>query len=189
MVGWNGQGWGTQKSRIFRNSSKTNTLLVGPIERQRLCSLPFIIHTESSWDRKSYDCEVNGNGGLKWLHMLLKPESDQKHVSNMCACTCFAFQMFFSSLLNVLTIIGAVYCMLVSLQALYEGPLICNSQGNSTTSCEFSFEKLRWVTLSLLIVILSCWRSAAFSFEEAIGTDSQGFSTFIPIGTISWTRS
>lgn len=50
--------------------------------------------------------------------------------------------MFFSSLLNVLTIIGAVYCMLVSLQALYEGPLICNSQGNSTTSCEFSFEKL-----------------------------------------------
>lgn len=74
--------------------------------------------------------------------MLLKPESDQKHVSNMCACTCFAFQMFFSSLLNVLTIIGAVYCMLVSLQALYEGPLICNSQGNSTTSCEFSFEKL-----------------------------------------------
>ena len=55
----------------------------------------------------------------------------------------FVFQMFLSSLLSVITIIGAVYCMLVSLQALAEGPLICNSQANSTVSCEFSLRNLR----------------------------------------------
>lgn len=49
--------------------------------------------------------------------------------------------MFLSSFLNVITIIGAVYCMLVSLKALSEGPLICNSPSNST--CEFSFDSLR----------------------------------------------
>ncbi|XP_053071865.1 transmembrane 4 L6 family member 20 isoform X2 [Acinonyx jubatus] len=51
--------------------------------------------------------------------------------------------MLLSSLLNVITVIGAVYCMLVSLRALSEGPLICNSQVNSTSSCEFSFNNLR----------------------------------------------
>ncbi|KAK7806729.1 hypothetical protein U0070_003908 [Myodes glareolus] len=50
--------------------------------------------------------------------------------------------MFLSSLLSVITIVGAVYCMLVSLQALAEGPLICNSQANSTVSCEFSLRNL-----------------------------------------------
>ncbi|XP_058558592.1 transmembrane 4 L6 family member 20 isoform X2 [Neofelis nebulosa] len=50
--------------------------------------------------------------------------------------------MLLSSLLNVITVIGAVYCMLVSLRALSEGPLICNSQVNSTSSCEFSFNNL-----------------------------------------------
>ncbi|XP_012580677.1 PREDICTED: transmembrane 4 L6 family member 20 [Condylura cristata] len=50
--------------------------------------------------------------------------------------------MFLSSILNVVTILGAVYCMWVSLCALSEGPLICNSQVNRTTSCEFSFKKL-----------------------------------------------
>ncbi|ELW71251.1 transmembrane 4 L6 family member 20 [Tupaia chinensis] len=48
--------------------------------------------------------------------------------------------MFLSSLLNVITIIGAVYCMLVSIQALAKGPLICNTPGN--TNCEFSLKNL-----------------------------------------------
>ncbi|KAM6152467.1 transmembrane 4 L6 family member 20 [Erethizon dorsatum] len=50
--------------------------------------------------------------------------------------------MFLSSLLNVVTVVGAVYCMLVSIQALSEGPLICNSQVNSTANCEFSLKNL-----------------------------------------------
>ncbi|XP_007952972.1 transmembrane 4 L6 family member 20 [Orycteropus afer afer] len=50
--------------------------------------------------------------------------------------------MFLSSLTNVITVIGAVYCILVSIQALWEGPLICNPQGNSSTNCQFSFKNL-----------------------------------------------
>ncbi|XP_053454285.1 transmembrane 4 L6 family member 20 [Nycticebus coucang] len=50
--------------------------------------------------------------------------------------------MFLSSLFSVITIIGAVYCMLVSLQALSEGPLVCSSQANSSAKCEFSFKNL-----------------------------------------------
>ncbi|XP_013375395.1 PREDICTED: transmembrane 4 L6 family member 20 isoform X2 [Chinchilla lanigera] len=50
--------------------------------------------------------------------------------------------MFLSSLLSVITVIGALYCVLVSIQALAEGPLICNSQVNSTAKCEFSFKNL-----------------------------------------------
>ncbi|XP_045710610.1 transmembrane 4 L6 family member 20 isoform X2 [Phyllostomus hastatus] len=50
--------------------------------------------------------------------------------------------MFLSSFLNALTILGAVYCILVSAQALVKGPLICQSPDNSTASCEFSLDKL-----------------------------------------------
>uniref|UniRef100_A0A8D0R8X1 Transmembrane 4 L6 family member 20 n=1 Tax=Sus scrofa TaxID=9823 RepID=A0A8D0R8X1_PIG len=50
--------------------------------------------------------------------------------------------MFLSSLLNVITVIGGGYCLLVSFQALWEGPLICNSQSNSTLSCEISLRNL-----------------------------------------------
>ncbi|XP_016053186.1 PREDICTED: transmembrane 4 L6 family member 20 [Miniopterus natalensis] len=51
--------------------------------------------------------------------------------------------MFFSSLLNVITVIGAAYCVLVSLQAFMQGPLICNDPGNGTASCEFSKDSFR----------------------------------------------
>ncbi|XP_051839385.1 transmembrane 4 L6 family member 20 [Antechinus flavipes] len=50
--------------------------------------------------------------------------------------------MILSSFLSVLTIGGAVYCILVSLLALSEGPLICNYNGNSTFNCEFSMKNL-----------------------------------------------
>lgn len=50
--------------------------------------------------------------------------------------------MFLSSFLNIITIIGAVYCVLVSLQALSQGPLICNSPSSNST-CEFSVDSLR----------------------------------------------
>uniref|UniRef100_A0A2K5WG70 Transmembrane 4 L six family member 20 n=1 Tax=Macaca fascicularis TaxID=9541 RepID=A0A2K5WG70_MACFA len=50
--------------------------------------------------------------------------------------------MFLSSLFSVITVIGALYCMLISIQALLEGPLMCNSQGNSTANCEFSLKNI-----------------------------------------------
>ncbi|KAM5229160.1 transmembrane 4 L6 family member 20 [Ctenodactylus gundi] len=50
--------------------------------------------------------------------------------------------MFFSSLFNIITVTGAVYCLLVSLQALSQGPLICNTQENGTASCQFSLKNI-----------------------------------------------
>ncbi|XP_001373711.1 transmembrane 4 L6 family member 20 [Monodelphis domestica] len=48
------------------------------------------------------------------------------------------FGMFLSSVLSLVTIGGAFYCMLTSLMALSEGPLICNYHGNSTVQCDLS---------------------------------------------------
>ncbi|XP_006861968.1 PREDICTED: transmembrane 4 L6 family member 20 [Chrysochloris asiatica] len=50
--------------------------------------------------------------------------------------------MFLSSLTNALTIIGAAYCLTVSVQALMVGPLICNPQVNGTVNCQFSLKSL-----------------------------------------------
>ncbi|XP_068960683.1 transmembrane 4 L6 family member 20 [Petaurus breviceps papuanus] len=50
--------------------------------------------------------------------------------------------MILSSLSGVITIIGAVYCILVSALALSEGPSICNYNVNSSVNCEFSFTNL-----------------------------------------------
>ncbi|XP_007520162.1 transmembrane 4 L6 family member 20 [Erinaceus europaeus] len=58
------------------------------------------------------------------------------------ACCNNRVGMFLSSILNVITIIGAVYCMLVSLIALLQGPLICNSHINGAANCEFSLGNL-----------------------------------------------
>ncbi|XP_036611599.1 transmembrane 4 L6 family member 20 [Trichosurus vulpecula] len=56
------------------------------------------------------------------------------------ACCNNRFGMILSSFLSVVTIAGGLYCMLVSLLALFEGPLICNDNGNSSVNCEFSFK-------------------------------------------------
>ncbi|XP_004701714.1 transmembrane 4 L6 family member 20 [Echinops telfairi] len=58
------------------------------------------------------------------------------------ACCNHKTGMLFSSLTNVLTVVGAVYCILVSTQALLAGPLICNPQHNSTANCKFSLKDL-----------------------------------------------
>ncbi|XP_012604843.1 transmembrane 4 L6 family member 20 [Microcebus murinus] len=58
------------------------------------------------------------------------------------ACCNNRVGMFLSSLFNVITVLGAAYCIWVSFQALLEGPLVCNSQGNSTANCKFSFKNL-----------------------------------------------
>ncbi|XP_020035520.1 transmembrane 4 L6 family member 20 [Castor canadensis] len=80
--------------------------------------------------------------GIIGAGLLVIPATTMSLAARKRACCNNKTGMFLSSLLNVITVIGAVYCMLVSLQALLEGPLICNSQGNSTFSCEFSFKNL-----------------------------------------------
>lgn len=80
--------------------------------------------------------------GIIGAGVMVIPATTMSLAARKRACCNNRAGMFCSSFLNVFTIIGAVYCMLVSLRALSEGPLICNSQGNSAVSCKFSFENL-----------------------------------------------
>lgn len=80
--------------------------------------------------------------GIIGAGLLVIPATTMSLAARKRGCCNNKTGMFLSSLLNVLTIIGAVYCMLVSIQALSEGPLICSSPGNNTATCEFSFKNL-----------------------------------------------
>lgn len=76
--------------------------------------------------------------GIIGAGLMVIPATVMSWAARKRACCNNKTGMFFSSLCSVITVLGAVYCMLVSVQALSEGPLICNSQGNSTSNCEFS---------------------------------------------------
>nr|XP_004662925.1 transmembrane 4 L6 family member 20 [Jaculus jaculus] len=80
--------------------------------------------------------------GIIGAGLMVIPATAMSLAARKRACCNHRTGMLLSSLLNVLTVTGALYCMLVSLQALSEGPLVCNSQGNSTVTCEFSLKNL-----------------------------------------------
>ncbi|KAL2775218.1 transmembrane 4 L6 family member 20 [Daubentonia madagascariensis] len=80
--------------------------------------------------------------GIIGAGLMVIPATTMSLAARKRACCNNRTGMFLSSVFNVITVIGAVYCMLVSLQALSEGPLVCNSQGNGTANCEFSFKNL-----------------------------------------------
>ncbi|KAM4835884.1 transmembrane 4 L6 family member 20 [Thomomys bottae] len=80
--------------------------------------------------------------GIIGAGLMAIPATAMSLAARKRACCNNKTGMFLSSFLNVITIIGAVYCMLVSLQALAEGPLICNSQSNQTATCAFSLKNL-----------------------------------------------
>ncbi|XP_038604709.1 transmembrane 4 L6 family member 20 [Tachyglossus aculeatus] len=50
--------------------------------------------------------------------------------------------MLFSSFLSTVSIIGASYCLVVSLHALLEGPLICNPNGKDSSNCISSLKNV-----------------------------------------------
>ncbi|KAI4544515.1 hypothetical protein MG293_004781 [Ovis ammon polii] len=88
---------------------------------------------------------IIGAGVMRWMiktTYAAETCNRLRSCNNVCKRAYLIFQMFLSSLLNAITVIGAAYCLLVSIQALAEGPLICNSQSNTTSSCEFSLENL-----------------------------------------------
>ncbi|XP_037704650.1 transmembrane 4 L6 family member 20 [Choloepus didactylus] len=80
--------------------------------------------------------------GIIGAGVMVIPATIMSLAARKRACCNNRTGMFLSSLLNVITIIGAVYCMLVSIRALSEGPLICNSLDKRTVSCEFSLKNL-----------------------------------------------
>ncbi|XP_040838767.1 transmembrane 4 L6 family member 20 [Ochotona curzoniae] len=88
--------------------------------------------------------------GIIGAGVMVIPATTMSLAARKRACCNNRTGMFLSSLFNVITIIGAVYCMLVSIQALCKGPLICNYQGNGTAACEFSFRNLSDIQLESL---------------------------------------
>ncbi|KAF6116586.1 transmembrane 4 L six family member 20 [Phyllostomus discolor] len=80
--------------------------------------------------------------GIIGAGLMVVPATVASLAARKRACCNNRGGMFLSSFLNALTILGAVYCILVSAQALVKGPLICQSPDNSTASCEFSLDKL-----------------------------------------------
>ncbi|XP_021780126.1 transmembrane 4 L6 family member 20 [Papio anubis] len=80
--------------------------------------------------------------GIIGAGLMAIPATTMSLTARKRACCNNRTGMFLSSLFSVITVIGAVYCMLISIQALLEGPLMCNSQGNSTANCEFSLKNI-----------------------------------------------
>ncbi|XP_054442102.1 transmembrane 4 L6 family member 20 [Pteronotus mesoamericanus] len=80
--------------------------------------------------------------GIIGAGLMVVPAATMSLAARKRACCNNRGGMCLSSLLNAFTVVGAVYCMLVSAQAVLNGPLICHSPDNSTSSCEFSLDKL-----------------------------------------------
>ncbi|XP_058558583.1 transmembrane 4 L6 family member 20 isoform X1 [Neofelis nebulosa] len=120
------------------------TLLVLLLLGMTLNAIPLIVNLvdEGQFLRNPISCFEWWFPGIIGAGLMVIPATTMSLAARKRACCSNRIGMLLSSLLNVITVIGAVYCMLVSLRALSEGPLICNSQVNSTSSCEFSFNNL-----------------------------------------------
>ncbi|EFB17910.1 hypothetical protein PANDA_008418, partial [Ailuropoda melanoleuca] len=109
-----------------------------------LNAIPLIVNVvdEGQFFHNPISCFEWWLPGIIGAGLMVIPATTMSLAARKRACCNNRTGMLLSSLLNVLTVIGAAYCMLVSTQALLEGPLICNSPENSTPSCEFSFSNL-----------------------------------------------
>uniref|UniRef100_A0A8D0XP64 Transmembrane 4 L6 family member 20 n=1 Tax=Sus scrofa TaxID=9823 RepID=A0A8D0XP64_PIG len=115
-------------------------LLLGVI----LNAIPFVVNLvdEDEVFQNPISCFERWFPGIVGAGLMAIPATTMSLAARKRACCNNKSGMFLSSLLNVITVIGGGYCLLVSFQALWEGPLICNSQGNSTLSCEISLRNL-----------------------------------------------
>ncbi|XP_004610908.2 transmembrane 4 L6 family member 20 [Sorex araneus] len=88
--------------------------------------------------------------GIIGAGLLALPAVTMALAARKRACCNNRVGMFLSSIFNVFTILGAIYCILVSVQALMKGPLICDPQVNSTVSCDFSFGNFSNISMDSL---------------------------------------
>ncbi|XP_055978040.1 transmembrane 4 L6 family member 20 [Sorex fumeus] len=101
-------------------------------------STPLIYKLLEKDDKNPISCYEWWFPGIIGAGLMALPAVTMALASRKRACCNNRVGMFLSSIFNVFTILGAIYCMLVSVQALMKGPLICSPQVNSTVSCEFS---------------------------------------------------
>ncbi|XP_005883581.1 PREDICTED: transmembrane 4 L6 family member 20 [Myotis brandtii] len=119
------------------------SLLVLLLSGVALNAIPLIVNRleEGEFFKNPISCFEWWFPGIIGAGLMAIPATTMSLAARKRACCNNRGGMFLSSFLNIITILGAVFCVLVSLQALLKGPLICNSPGNST--CEFSVDKLR----------------------------------------------
>ncbi|KAM8790382.1 transmembrane 4 L6 family member 20 [Rhynchonycteris naso] len=115
-------------------------LLLGVV----LNAIPLIVNRveEGEFFQNPISCFEWWFPGIIGAGLMVIPATTASLAARKRACCNNRSGMLLSSVLNVITILGAVYCVLVSVQALLKGPLICNSAGNSTSSCEFSLDNI-----------------------------------------------
>ncbi|XP_049624282.1 transmembrane 4 L6 family member 20 [Suncus etruscus] len=104
-----------------------------------LNSFPLVVKLVDKDDKNPISCFEWWFPGIIGAGLMTIPAAAMALAARKRACCNNRVGMFLSSLFNVFTIIGATYCMMVSLQALVVGPLICKPQVNNTVNCEFSF--------------------------------------------------
>lgn len=104
-----------------------------------LNAIPLIVSVvEESESHNPISCFEWWFPGIIGAGLMVIPAATMSLAARKRACCNNRIGMFLSSLWSVITILGAGYCMAVSLQALSEGPLVCTSQDNSTANCQFS---------------------------------------------------
>ncbi|XP_069069598.1 transmembrane 4 L6 family member 20 isoform X2 [Pleurodeles waltl] len=94
-----------------------------------------LLHYPTSW----YEWFLPGilGGGLLVLPAVSMTLAARKRGSCNSRCG-----MVTSSFLSLLGILGAVYCCLISIFAIAEGPLICKEGNKDVSSCDFSLGNL-----------------------------------------------
>ncbi|XP_012497965.1 PREDICTED: transmembrane 4 L6 family member 20 [Propithecus coquereli] len=104
--------------------------------------LIFSLTEEDRFPQNPVSCFEWWFPGIIGAGVMVIPATIMSLAARKRACCNNSVGMFLSSLFSIITVIGAVYCIWVSFLALLEGPLVCNSQGNSTANCQFSFTNL-----------------------------------------------
>ncbi|XP_006890358.1 PREDICTED: transmembrane 4 L6 family member 20 [Elephantulus edwardii] len=120
------------------------TLLVLLLFGVVLNAIPLVVNLveDDKFSENPISCFEWWFPGIIGAGLLVIPATAMSLSARKRACCNNRTGMFLSSLTSILTVIGGVYCMMVSIQALFEGPLICNPEGMRTLSCQFSFKNL-----------------------------------------------
>ncbi|XP_078060194.1 transmembrane 4 L6 family member 20-like [Mustelus asterias] len=77
--------------------------------------------------------------------------------------------LLLSALLSLISVLGALYCALVSLHSLTKGPLVCETENHSLENCSLSIEDIK--SLSNLKIDLKWF------LEDECGINQTGFHT------------
>ncbi|XP_041060634.1 transmembrane 4 L6 family member 20-like [Carcharodon carcharias] len=75
--------------------------------------------------------------------------------------------LLLSALFSLISVLGALYCVLVSLHSLIKGPLVCDTESHSLENCSFSIEDIK--SLSNLKIDLKWF------VEDNCGINQTGF--------------